>query len=119
MSVQSTGNPHAKNRQHGSRRPGAGRPRGTGSRFSESTVVKRIPISKVGDVDHLISNPHPISQERSSPAPISTTMSVTISTICSAALCPKRQERPIFTSRVPAGFPSPADDYIDMHLGFK
>ncbi|MEO0940855.1 MAG: translesion error-prone DNA polymerase V autoproteolytic subunit [Cyanobacteria bacterium J06642_12] len=39
-----------------------------------------------------------------------------MSTIRSAALHPQRQERPLFASRVPAGFPSPADDYIDMHL---
>ncbi|MEM9534489.1 MAG: hypothetical protein AAGA40_02350, partial [Cyanobacteria bacterium P01_E01_bin.45] len=61
MSIHPTGNPNAESSQHGGRRSGAGRPKGTGSRFSEPTIVKRIPVSKVADVDRLISSSRLIS----------------------------------------------------------
>ena len=98
------------NSQHGGRRAGAGRPQGTGSKFNEPTVVKRIPVSKVCEVDRLISPSGSVSTAQS-PA-----IAASIKTIRSAALFPEKRERPLFASRVPAGFPSPADDYIDMHL---
>ncbi|MGK7909757.1 MAG: LexA family protein [Synechococcus sp.] len=96
--------------KHGGKRSGAGRPKGTGRKFKEPTVVKRIPQSRVPEVEALISQP----QEQlgiNSNGP-----NINVVDIRVAAPSPGKQERPLFASRVPAGFPSPADDYIEMHL---
>lgn len=71
---------------HGGARQGAGRPKGQGP-YGEPTKVVRIPQSKVADVKRLI---------QSEPS-----RSLII---------------PLYGSRVKAGFPSPADDYIETHL---
>ena len=71
---------------HGGVRQGAGRPQGQG-RYGEPTKVVRIPQSKVADVLQFLR-----STEQ-------TSISV-----------------PLYSSRVKAGFPSPADDYIEAHL---
>lgn len=71
---------------HGGARRGAGRPQGQG-RYGEPTKVVRIPQSKVADVLQFLRS----SQQ--------TSLLV-----------------PLYSSRVKAGFPSPADDYIEAHL---
>ena len=95
---------------HGGKRSGAGRPKGTGHKFSEPTVVKRIPQSRLSEVEALISRPRDRKALDSS-LPSSNVIDIRV-----AALSPTKQERPLFASRVPAGFPSPADDYIETHL---
>lgn len=42
----------AKKKQHGGKREGAGKPKGI--RYTEETVVRRIPISILAKVDELI-----------------------------------------------------------------
>ena len=95
---------------HGGKRPGAGRPKGTGSKFKEPTVVKRIPQSRVPEVEALIARPQ---EHLHGGTKVSNNNVVDIRV---AAPSPGKQECPLFASRVPAGFPSPADDYIEMHL---
>lgn len=89
--------------KHGGERPGAGRPKGSGHKYNEPTVTKRIPQSRVAEVERLIATPR-------------NTTNTNIATIRVADPCPTKQSRPLFASRIPAGFPSPADDYIEMHL---
>ena len=95
---------------HGGKRPGAGWPKGTGRKFKEPTVVKRIPKSRVSEVEALILQPQkPVDTESKGPI-------ANVVDIRAATASPRKQERPLFAARVPAGFPSPADDYIEMHL---
>lgn len=69
--------------QRGGKRPGAGRPSGTG-KFGSSTKTIRVPENMVDDIYdyiHADGNKHPL-----------------------------------YLTSVPAGFPSPSDDYIDKML---
>ena len=95
---------------HGGKREGAGRPKGSGSRFKEPTVVKRIPKSKVAAVDRLIDGADSLSLELD-PSPPSN-----VAAIHAASAVAPLLERPLLSSKVAAGFPSPADDYVEMQL---
>lgn len=85
----------------GGKRHGAGRPKG--STRKEPTVVKRIPQSRVGEVEALLNN-----------------VPLQVSSVLSGFFLPTDNpvslERPLFAARVPAGFPSPAEDYIECGL---
>ncbi|KTD32178.1 SOS error prone mutagenesis protein UmuD (RumA) [Legionella nautarum] len=70
----------------GGKRPGAGRPKGQG-KYGEQTKAIRIPLSRINEVIKLIEH------QPSMPYPI-----------------------PLYSSTVRAGFPSPADDYIEDFL---
>lgn len=87
--------------KHGGKRSGAGRK----SRFNEPRVQLRIPVSCVPAVESLISKVVELKQYRRDELEI---------------LRPADElrslARPLFASPVPAGFPSPADDYIEGQL---
>lgn len=85
--------------QHGGRREGAGRKKGAGSK------VRRIPTGLLPAVDSLL------SQHRLSIVPDGE-----ISQVRAAAPCPPVIERPLLSSLVSCGFPSPADDYVETFL---
>ena len=72
----------------GGKRIGAGRPKGSNA-WGESTQSIRLPASKISAVLTFLDN------DNKSPAPLA---------------CP------LYSSRVRAGFPSPADDYIETYL---
>lgn len=74
---------------HGGHRPGAGRPKG------ESTKVIRLPVSLVSAVQSLRAAPTGAQV----PSPHATSL-----------------KRPLFGHKVRAGFPSPADDYVEAWL---
>lgn len=82
----STSKPSPK---RGGARPGAGRRYGSGV-FGESTKALRVPISQLEAVTQLLS--------------------------ARAASEPLRQTFPLLGSRVHAGFPSPADDYVEGRI---
>ena len=84
---------------HGGLRPGAGRK----SLHKEPTQVVRVPQSCVPVVKHMIANVVQLRQEASVDAlkPSAVLQKLTL---------------PLFSAAVPAGFPSPADDYIESHL---
>ena len=84
--------------KHGGYRLGAGRKVGTG-RYGESTKVIRVPVSKVTDIKHYI-----LRQQSQN---IDTMFNVKIS---------DTQQLPFFAHKVPAGFPSPADDHVEKRL---
>ncbi len=83
----------------GGARPGAGRPRGSG-RYGEPTKVMRVPVSKVDAVRRFL-QPDALD---------------TINTVQPASTNPTSAPRPLFSSRVPAGFPCPAEDYQEPAL---
>lgn len=90
----------AKN-QHGGKRVGAGRKR----RFDEPVTRIRVPVSCVPAIDDLLAK---LVQAGGSQCE---GLEVLRPVDPAVAL-----ERPLFSSPVPAGFPSPADDYIEGQL---
>lgn len=70
----------------GGKREGAGRPKGCGKFGFESTKQMRIPVSRVSDIKASLEHNKPVSL------------------------------LPLYSSKVQAGFPSPADDYIERYL---
>lgn len=84
--------------KRGGARKGAGRPKS-----KTPTIVKRIPQDRIVEVDRLLTMP-----------PF--TLDDNIAEILEPATNLSSVKRPLFGSRVPAGFPSPADDYIESAL---
>lgn len=82
---------------HGGARPGAGRKQGSGP-FGEPTTPIRVPQSQVDTVVSYL-DAHRQDTQAVEPRPIT--------------LQPSIIHLVAFASRVPAGFPSPATDYID------
>ena len=86
---------------HGGARKGAGRKKNSGS-FNEGTKVIRVPISLV---DSLIPTIEVYKSQVKSKVEVFLTKDN-----------PTELSIPIFTSRVQAGFPSPADDHLEDAL---
>ena len=86
---------------HGGARKGAGRKKNSGS-FNEETKVIRVPISLV---DSLIPTIEVYKSQVKSKVEVFLTKDN-----------PMELSIPIFTSRVQAGFPSPADDHLEDAL---
>ncbi len=86
---------------HGGARKGAGRKKNSGS-FKEETKVIRVPVS-------LVSAINPVIEVYKSQ--VKSDIEVLV-----ASDNPTELSIPIFTSRVQAGFPSPADDYLEDTL---
>jgi DNA polymerase V len=84
--------------QHGGARSGAGRKPGTGP-FGEETKVVRIPESRVSEVRQWL------TQLKQGQSDVVLGYGESASTLI-----------PIFGHKVAAGFPSPADDYIEGRL---
>ena len=85
----------------GGKREGAGRPHGTG-KYGEPTKAIRIPQSLMDELQELLQQ---YSQKKSKPA----------APIFKAKLS-RTTLLPLYGDKVAAGFPSPAEDAIDMHL---
>lgn len=84
---------------HGGKREGAGRKQGSGS-FREETKVVRIPKSRVSEVKQWLNQ-----LKQSHPA-----LGI------HSANTPSRVLLPLYGHKVAAGFPSPADDYVEGQL---
>lgn len=90
----------------GGKRLNAGRKTGTG-KFGEPTEVVRIPASqKPVIVDFLAAYQRKQQLEDA----------IEISSLMLPALDHKAIKIPLFNSKVPAGFPSPADDHVEKRL---
>ena len=90
--------------KRGGYRPGAGRKPGSGP-FCEPTKSVRVPESQVPAVRYFL---EAFRDRRSEPP--------TLGEIYSPALNQRTVRRPLFSSRIQAGFPSPADDYVAQQL---
>lgn len=88
----------------GGARPGAGRRPGSND-YGESTRAIRVPVSRLPEIRAWLGR---LKAQRGLPARLD------------GAWLPDqdavRLRLPLFASRVPAGFPSPADDYVDQRL---
>lgn len=90
---------------HGGRRPGAGRPR-----KPEPSSRLSVPLSLVPKVRGLIAGHACSPGERAEPG------GEELAPAPPPRLRPPALQRPLFGTRVPAGFPSPADDYVEGQL---
>lgn len=91
--------------QHGGKRPGAGRKPGTG--LKEPSTVIRVPESTVGDVRDFVSAL--VKKRQQASMDVLTEFAYPVHDTSSVAL-------PLFSSKVPAGLPSAADDHIEKRL---
>lgn len=98
---------------HGGKRVGAGRPKGQG-RYGEPTRPLRVPESLVPDVQDLLSL-YRRHKERVKSASSRAADDAPPTVLHPVSLGPA-QPLPLFGSRVSAGFPSPADDYLEDTL---
>lgn len=90
----------------GGKRLNAGRKTGTG-KFGEPTAVVRVPASqKTVIVDFLAAYQRKQQLEDT----------IEISSWMLPAIDPQAIKLPLFNSKVPAGFPSPADDHVEKRL---
>lgn len=91
---------------HGGKRLNAGRKIGT-TKFGEPSSVIRVPESQKSKIVSLLSD----YQDRKN-----IMASINIESILPSTLNPVSLALPLFTSKVRAGFPSPADDHVEKRL---
>lgn len=91
--------------KRGGARPGAGRKKGS-SVYGETTKAIRVPESMVPEVKTMLSQRKQMFEAlNADPSPISF-----------PSKSPSQLNIPLFSGKVAAGFPSPADDYIEKTL---
>lgn len=91
----------------GGRREGAGRPPGLGP-YGEATTPVRIPQSLVPAVRHWLDK-YRSGEDRLPPGP----------NVLRYKPSTESLRLPLFASKIPAGFPSPADDYVEDMLDLE
>lgn len=94
----------------GGKRLGAGRKSGSGT-YRETTEVMRVPISQKGVISDFLTI-YAQEQRRMQ-------NKENLDILCKIELpveLPSTVSLPLFQSKVPAGFPSPADDHVDSRL---
>lgn len=102
----------SKTTTHGGKRPGAGRPKGTG-KYKEPTKAIRVPEGSIRTIRNFLEHyPDVTHIGLTSPAP-ATTCASEVSTSDRKIT---RLEIPVYSSRVAAGMPSPAEDHVDETL---
>jgi len=87
--------------QRGGARPGAGRKKGS-SVYGETTKAIRVPESMVPEVEAMLGHRKLLFKNSSA--------------VSLPSVSPSHVEIPLFSGKVAAGFPSPADDYIEKTL---
>jgi DNA polymerase V len=97
------------NNKHGGRRKGAGRKPGYG-RYGEATKLLRIPNSQLKSVtDFLLDYQKRIELSKEATKRLIGQMMLPLDE-------PPEQRIPLYGTKIRAGFPSPADDYIEAEL---
>ena len=91
---------------NGGKREGAGRKLGTG-KFSEPTIVSRLPISQVPMIKDFLA----AYQRKKLLESMDTVADFKMPAIDLTSIT-----LPLFSSKVPAGFPSPAEEHIEKRL---
>lgn len=91
----------------GGARKGAGRKEGSG-KFKEATTVVRVPISQKAAVTDLL---EVYAERKQHQVNIDSVSDFEMPAIDLQAMA-----APLFNSKVPAGFPSPADDHVEKRL---
>ncbi len=93
---------------HGGRRPGAGRPPGSGP-YGEPTRPMRIPESMVVPIRELLERRMEAAEAARDTVPAG-------DNILTPDFTSETLHLPLFSDRVAAGFPSPADDHLENSL---
>lgn len=99
---------------HGGSRPGAGRPKGQG-RWGEPTVTLRVPESRAGQVRDFLSALHDKRLNEVENQLPELLIRAGFELLHPADLPPSLR-LPLFGHKIAAGFPSPADDYVEDRI---
>jgi DNA polymerase V len=91
---------------HGGARPGAGRKPGA-SPYGERTTVLRVPVSQQAPIRDFLAALH---QKRLREAQDN------VAEVAAFAAAGGEMALPLYTTKVAAGFPSPADDHVERRL---
>ena len=100
-------------KSHGGKRPGAGRPRGSGH-FGEPTRPIRVPESLVVPIRELLDKRMEQARAQAESADPDAPRGDNIFVFDPESVL--KLDLPLFSHRVAAGFPSPADDHLDNRL---
>jgi DNA polymerase V len=88
------------------KRNNAGRPHGTG-KYGEPTTVLRVPVSEAGTIKDFLAA---LNNRRAKQA------SDNVVEVIAGGSSVRVVSLPLYTSKVAAGFPSPADDHVEKRL---
>jgi len=99
---------------HGGSRPGAGRPKGQG-RWGEPTVTLRVPESRATQVRDFLAALHDKSLTEVEHQLPELLARAGFELLHPSEL-PPSPRLPLFGHKIPAGFPSPADDYVEDRI---
>ncbi len=100
--------------RRGGARPGAGRPRGQG-RWGEPTVTLRVPESRAGQVRDFLDALHGKRRQDAEHRLPALLAQAGLGLLRPAEL-PASLPLPLFGHKIAAGFPSPADDYVEDRI---
>jgi DNA polymerase V len=92
----------------GGKRAGAGRKAGSGL-YQETTTVMRVPVSQKAMIGDLLAAY--AQKQRHSKQPLDSPQAFALPDNTAQAIA-----LPLYQSKVPAGFPSPADDHVEKRL---
>jgi DNA polymerase V len=91
---------------HGGKRPGAGRKPGSGN-YGETTTVMRVPASQAGTVRDFLSALHTKRRAEGQD---------NVADVFEPAESDRNLALPLYTTKVAAGYPAPADEHVDKRL---
>ncbi len=106
--------PASTKTSHGGARPGAGRPKGSG-RWGESCVRMSIPESRAGQVRDFLEALYGKRQEDAEQR-LPALLAQAGLTLLRPPELPASLRLPLFGHKIAAGFPSPADDYVEDRI---
>ena len=96
----------------GGKRENASRPRGQG-KFGEPTAVMRIPQSQTATIKSFL---EALQRKKMNAADENTIAEIEIDEFFTPMISEQPTLLPLFSTKVAAGFPSPADDYVEKRL---
>lgn len=96
----------------GGKRENAGRPRGQG-KYGESTVTMRIPQSQTATIKSFL---EAWQRKRAKAAGENAITEIEVDEFFTPAISEQPTLLPLFSTKVAAGFPSPADDHVEKRL---
>ncbi|HRB22100.1 MAG TPA: S24 family peptidase, partial [Nitrosomonas sp.] len=96
----------------GGKRENAGRPAGQG-KYGESTVTMRIPQSQTATIKSFLDA---WQRKRANTAGENAITEIEVDEFFTPAISEQPTLLPLFSTKVAAGFPSPADDHVEKQL---
>lgn len=96
----------------GGKRENAGRPRGQG-KFGEPTEVMRIPQSQTATVKNFL---EALQRKKANAESENAITEIEVDEFFAPAISERPTLLPLFSTKVAAGFPSPADDHVEKRL---